>query len=53
MRIEQVVDALTAKLCAAGYPVLDGLRRTRDGYHESVVLDPRWRSHGVHCMSRM
>jgi lactoylglutathione lyase len=23
-----------------GYPVLDGPRRTGDGYYESVVLDP-------------
>jgi len=37
---EAQVDALTARLCEAGYPVLDGPRRTGDGYYESVVLDP-------------
>ena len=37
---EQAVDALTAKLREEGYPVLDGPRRTGDGYYESVVLDP-------------
>lgn len=34
------VDGLTAQLRAAGHPVLDGPRRTGDGYYESVVLDP-------------
>jgi len=37
---EAAVDALTAQLRAAGHPVLDGPRRTGDGYYESVVLDP-------------
>lgn len=37
---EQAVDALTQRLKADGYPVLDGPRRTGDGYYESVVLDP-------------
>ena len=37
---ESVVDALTRTLAEAGYPVLDGPRRTGDGYYESVVLDP-------------
>lgn len=37
---DAAVDALTAKLAAAGVPVLDGPRRTGDGYYESVVLDP-------------
>jgi lactoylglutathione lyase len=37
---EAAVDALTARLRAAGTPVLDGPRRTGDGYYESVVLDP-------------
>jgi lactoylglutathione lyase len=37
---EGAVDALTARLRANGYPVLDGPRRTGDGYYESVVLDP-------------
>ena len=37
---EQRVDELTARLRQAGHPVLDGPRRTGDGYYESVVLDP-------------
>lgn len=37
---EAAVDALTDRLRAAGLPVLDGPRRTGDGYYESVVLDP-------------
>ena len=37
---EDKVDALTARLREDGYPVLDGPRRTGDGYYESVVLDP-------------
>jgi lactoylglutathione lyase len=37
---EERVDALTAALASAGYEVLDGPRRTGDGYYESVVLDP-------------
>ena len=37
---EAAVDALTRQLREAGYPVLDGPRRTGDGYYESVVLDP-------------
>jgi lactoylglutathione lyase len=37
---EQAVDALTGRLKASGSPVLDGPRRTGDGYYESVVLDP-------------
>jgi lactoylglutathione lyase len=37
---EADVDALTRTLAAAGHPVLDGPRRTGDGYYESVVLDP-------------
>jgi len=37
---EQLVDALTQRLKSDGYPVLDGPRRTGDGYYESVVLDP-------------
>lgn len=37
---EAAVDALTATLREAGVPVLDGPRRTGDGYYESVVLDP-------------
>ncbi len=34
------VDALTAKLDAAGYACISGPRTTGDGYYESVVLDP-------------
>ena len=37
---EQLVDELTQRLRDDGYPVLDGPRRTGDGYYESVVLDP-------------
>lgn len=37
---EAKVDALTRKLAVDGYPVLDGPRRTGDGYYEAVVLDP-------------
>ncbi len=34
------VDGLTGRLCADGFRVVDGSRRTGDGYYESVVLDP-------------
>lgn len=34
------VDALTRRLAGDGFRVLDGPRRTGDGYYESVVLDP-------------
>jgi lactoylglutathione lyase len=37
---EQRVDELTDRLRDAGHPVIDGPRRTGDGYYESVVLDP-------------
>lgn len=37
---ESAVDTLTKQLLVAGYPVLDGPRRTGDGYYESVILDP-------------
>jgi lactoylglutathione lyase len=37
---EAAVDALTWRLRADGYAVLDGPRRTGDGYYESAVLDP-------------
>ena len=37
---DQAVDGLTARLHTLGMPVLDGPRRTGDGYYESVVLDP-------------
>jgi lactoylglutathione lyase len=34
------VDALVERLRAEGVPVIDGPRRTGDGYYEAVVLDP-------------
>jgi lactoylglutathione lyase len=34
------VDEITNELRATGHSVLDGPRRTGDGYYESVVLDP-------------
>jgi lactoylglutathione lyase len=37
---DAAVDALTARLRDAGVPVIDGPRRTGDGYYESVILDP-------------
>lgn len=36
---ESAVDRITAEIRAAGHEVLDGPRRTGDGYYESVVLD--------------
>ena len=37
---ERLVDALTQRLKEDGFPILDGPRRTGDGYYESVTLDP-------------
>jgi lactoylglutathione lyase len=37
---EAAVDDLTERLKADGLRVVDGPRRTGDGYYESVVLDP-------------
>jgi lactoylglutathione lyase len=37
---QERVDELTRVLRQAGVAVLDGPRRTGDGYYESVVLDP-------------
>lgn len=37
---EGLVDELTQRLRNDGYPILDGPRRTGDGYYESVTLDP-------------
>jgi lactoylglutathione lyase len=37
---EAAVDALTSRLKTDRYTILDGPRRTGDGYYESVVLDP-------------
>lgn len=36
----QKVDDLTSLLKEEGFQVIDGPRRTGDGYYESVVLDP-------------
>lgn len=37
---ETAVDELTGTLKTAGFSIVDGPRRTGDGYYESVVLDP-------------
>jgi lactoylglutathione lyase len=37
---DEAVNQLTQRLRSDGYPVIDGPRRTGDGYYESVVLDP-------------
>ncbi len=37
---EDEVNQLTERLRADGFPILDGPRRTGDGYYESVTLDP-------------
>jgi lactoylglutathione lyase len=37
---KQGVDELTRRLAADAHRVVDGPRRTGDGYYESVVLDP-------------
>jgi lactoylglutathione lyase len=37
---DAAVDTLTARLREDGFPILDGPRRTGDGYYESVTLDP-------------
>ena len=37
---DAAVDALTARLRGDGFAILDGPRRTGDGYYESVTLDP-------------
>ncbi len=36
----EAVDALTERLRADGYRILDGPRTTGDGYYESSALDP-------------
>jgi lactoylglutathione lyase len=38
--IARLRDFYAQHFGAAGHPVLDGPRRTGDGYYESVVLDP-------------
>jgi len=37
---EQRVDELSAQMQASGLQIIDGPRRTGDGYYEAVVLDP-------------
>ncbi|HTU66721.1 MAG TPA: VOC family protein [Steroidobacteraceae bacterium] len=37
---DAAVDAMAAQLRAAGVPILDGPRRTGDGYYECVATDP-------------
>jgi lactoylglutathione lyase len=37
---EEAVDTLTQRLADGGHTVIDGPRRTGDGYYESVILDP-------------
>jgi lactoylglutathione lyase len=37
---ELKVDELTQRLRSDGFEVLDGPRRTGDGYYESVIADP-------------
>jgi lactoylglutathione lyase len=37
---EDAVRKVTERLRSEGVPVVDGPRRTGDGYYESVVLDP-------------
>lgn len=37
---EAAVDAIAARMRATDVPVLDGPRRTGDGYYECVALDP-------------
>lgn len=38
--LEEGVNQLTERLQANGFAILDGPRRTGDGYYESVTLDP-------------
>lgn len=37
---ERHVDELTVRLRDEGYTIVDGPRRTGDGYYESLILDP-------------
>jgi lactoylglutathione lyase len=37
---EPAVDALAARFAAEGVALVDGPRRTGDGYYECVVCDP-------------
>ena len=36
----EAVDAMAERLRAAGYPILNGPRRTGDGYYEFETFDP-------------
>ena len=37
---EQRVDELSSQMHASGLHIIDGPRRTGDGYYEAVVVDP-------------
>jgi len=37
---EGLVDELTRRLRSGGFTIVDGPRRTGDGYYESVIIDP-------------
>jgi lactoylglutathione lyase len=37
---EEEVNRLAETLVSDGYPLVDGPRRTGDGYYEAVILDP-------------
>ena len=37
---KEIVDEVTRKIQADGFSVIEGPRRTGDGYYESVALDP-------------
>jgi lactoylglutathione lyase len=37
---ERLVDELTIRLRSDGITIVDGPRRTGDGYYESVIIDP-------------
>jgi lactoylglutathione lyase len=37
---EEEVDSLTERMRHAGLTIVDGPRRTGDGYYESLILDP-------------
>jgi lactoylglutathione lyase len=37
---EAAVDELANRLSTEGYPLIDGPRRTGDGYYEAVIFDP-------------
>jgi lactoylglutathione lyase len=38
--VDADLDTLAQRLCSDGVPVVDGPRRTGDGYYEAVALDP-------------